>query len=118
MLIGVSTKEMMTTIDRIQGDVLAVISNSEYDFRTTDSLMNEFGVNRPFMVGLLDNLWREGKIRHPFGWERHLYGAGRNEVDWWRYTSRGPTRREKWRMFSALIGMQPISDGGFAGRVF
>lgn len=58
----------------------------------------------------LDELWRQGKIRHPFGWERHMYGVGRNEANWWRYAEHGPTRGEKRRMWCALVGMTPLSN--------
>lgn len=108
----------MSQVALTPGNVLAVISdNSEFDFRTTDSLVKQFGVTRASMLPVLDELWHQGKIRHPVGWENNIYGR-RNEAEWWRYTSHGYTRAEKRRMTWAVIGFSRLSNGSVGGGDF
>ncbi|BBY61819.1 hypothetical protein MHEL_00620 [Mycolicibacterium helvum] len=91
--------------------VLGVISSSPSNFRLTESLAHDFDTSYETMGKILDRLWHEGKVRHPVGWERHIYYKGRNESTWWRVTADGYTWGERLRKVFAFVSMRSISDG-------
>lgn len=95
----------------LRDDILTKMAESHFDFMLTDTLVIKTGNTREQVVGILDTLWREGAVRHPWGWQGQ-------EVDWWRLTSRTITRGEKRRRLCAIIGMHPISDGSYTGGNF
>jgi hypothetical protein len=94
------------------------LEQSDKDFVLTDTLSRRANTTRAEVVGALDEMWREGLIRHPVGWERNLNSRRRNESEWWRLVSRGETRGEKRRQLFALIGFYPLSLGTYNGAVY
>ncbi len=98
----------MDNIDDLKQKVLFELERSSTDFKLTDTLATHCYVGRATMVGVLDELWRQGVIRHPVGFTPR-------ELEWWRLVSKGYTRGEKWRMTLAVIGFYRISDGTPAG---
>lgn len=100
---------MTDLIEGLKAQVLFELENSSTDFKLTDTLATHCSTTRAIMVGVLDEMWHDGVIRHPVGFTS-------KELDWWRLSWKGYTRGEKWRMIWALIGMRPLSDGSPAGQ--
>ena len=84
--------------------ILESIEASDTDFRTLDSLSNEFSVDREMMRAELDSLTPH--VRRAITFSEKFDG-------WYRLTSRGMTRQEKRNHVRALITFQSLRNSNF-----
>lgn len=77
--------------------VKALEVRSGFDFRTSDSLASELGLDPTEITEALDLLVDQRRVRRPIGL-RYM------EEDWYRLVSHGLTWRERWNRLRANLG--------------
>lgn len=82
-----SVVELDETGETVAAQVLRAFENSATDFRTLESLAGELGIDQDAVWAAIYHLG--DRIRRPLGHFGLKYG------DWFRLTSRGPTREER-----------------------
>jgi hypothetical protein len=101
----------------LRDEVLRVVMECKKDFILTDTVVKRVSGGclmappRADIVAALDELWKDGEIRHPATMGHWVERDRRRYPDWWRDARRGYTRQERRTMLRGLFTFRLVDLG-------